>query len=279
MALTLQEEPDTLVLIKSLYPQLTGKEQRVADYILNHNDVIYRTVTEVVRESGASYGSVDRFCKKIGCSGFQDLKIQLAEAFATLRAQEKEAESENYILATAKQSIREIQNTVQFLSKDKIDGVAQAIISSHFVLIAAISSSAGNALGIDYRFARFGIRSLAVIDNHMQRHRAATLTKNDVAFLISYSGSTKEIIATGEIAKKSGALVISLTNHLESPISELSDIKLNTGIESDPLGSEIASKVAVDFVVSVLFERIGQLLKKSRSILAKTFEATSDRQL
>ena len=60
-----------LVRINSLYGRLTGAEKRVADYIRSDDEVIYRTITQVVRASGASYGSVDRLCKKLGYSGFQ----------------------------------------------------------------------------------------------------------------------------------------------------------------------------------------------------------------
>lgn len=268
-----------LVRIRSRYPQLTRTERRVADYILSNQDIVRETITQVARASGASYGSLDRFCKRLGYSGFQDLKIGLAEDLGRRRAHQVSNAPGDELEALASAAVRDVHSTLELLRGEGVQRAAQAIAGADFVLIAGLSSSAGTASGIEYRLTRFGIPSACAVDNHMQRHRAATLNPGDVAFLVSFSGSTREILATARIAKKSQATVISLTNHLESPVSELSDVRLVTGIESDPLGAEVASKVAVEFVVTVLFDRVARLLENSRAILVRTFEATADRQL
>ena len=274
-----QRETSCLVRIRDLYPQLTDKERLVADYVLTTDEIIHRTITQVVRSSGASYGSVDRFCKKLGYSGFQDLKIHLAEDLATRRATQGGHKEAGLVESVARQAVQEIRNTIQLLSDKELERAAEAISQARFVLVCGVSSSAGTAFGIDYRLTRYGIRSSVAIDNHMQRHVAAILSDQDVAILLSFSGSTREIIAAGRVAKESGAETIALTNHSESPLSELSSVLLTTGIESDPLDAEIASKVLVEFLITALFERLGKLLKNSRSTLTKTFEATADRQL
>ena len=81
-----EEVSGSLVRLKALYPQFTGKEKLVADHVLTHEDIIHQTITQMVNASGASYGSVDRFCKKMGYSGFQDFKIHLAEDLALRKA-------------------------------------------------------------------------------------------------------------------------------------------------------------------------------------------------
>lgn len=274
-----EEITGSLVRIKALYPQFTGKEKLVADHVLTHDDIIHQTITQLVNASGASYGSVDRFCKKMGYSGFQDFKIHLAEDLAVRKADRESDRSENFSGKTAARAIEDIKNTLQLSSEALIEEAAQAIMSARYVMIAGLSSSAGTAKGIEYRLNRYGIRATCIIDNHIQRHQAATLGREDVVFLISFSGSTKEILATGNIAKESKATIISLSNYIESPVSEIATISLVTGIESDPLEAEIASKVAVEFVITLLFDKIASLMKDSRQFLTKTFEATADRQL
>ena len=269
----------SLVRIKSLYPQFTGKEKLIADHVLTHDDINYQTITQVVNASGSSYGSVDRFCKKMGYSGFQDFKIHLTEDLALRKANRKSDSSSNFSGRIATRVIEDIKNTLQVSSETLIEEAAQAILKARYVMIAGLSSSAGTASGIEYRLNRFGIRATSIVDNHIQRHQAATLGKEDVGVLISFSGSTKEILATGKIAKQSKATIISLSNYIESPISEIATTSLVTGMESDPLEAEIASKVAVEFVITLLFNKIESLMKNSRQLLTKTFEATADRQL
>ncbi len=269
----------TLVRIGDLYPSFTEKERLVADYVLSTADLSHRTITQVVRSSGASYGSVDRFCKRLGYSGFQDLKIHLAEDRAARRATRRAHHVTGFVEEISQQALQDIQNTIELLSENQLEQVGQAIAGARFVLVCGLSSSAGTAMSVHYRLTRYGIPSCLAIDNHVQRHAAATLSSRDVAILFSFSGSTREIIATSHIAREAGATTIAITNHSESPLCERASLALNTGIESDPLGAEIASRVAVEFLVTLLFERVGELVEDARGFLSKTFEATADRQL
>ena len=272
-------ETGALVRIRDLYPRFTEKERLVADFVLSTTDLSHRTITQVVRASGASYGSVDRFCKRLGYSGFQDLKIHLAEDRAARRAARPARQGSGLFEEVSQQAFQDIRNTIELLSEEQVETAARSIARARFVLVCGLSSSAGTATGFHYRLARYGIPSCLAIDNHIQRHVAATLERRDVAVLFSFSGSTREIIATGRIAVASGAATIAITNHSESPLCEGSSITLNTGIESDPLDAEVASRVAVEFLVTLLFERVGELADNARGFLSKTFEATADRQL
>ncbi len=274
-----QERAGCLARINGLYSRLTEAERLVADYIRGQKEVIYQTITHVVKASGASYGSVDRFCKKLGYSGFQDLKIRLAEDLAARKVSEGGATSEDFVEWEAIQAKRDIDNTVQLISRDALRRAAQAIVRASFILVAGLSGSAGTAMGFDYRLGRFGLKSACYTDNHLQRHRAAALSERDLAVLFSFSGSTKEILATGKIARKTKATVISVTNSIESPVAELADETLISGIVNDPLGAEIAPKVAVEFVISLLFGLIEEYMEGSREMLSRTFYATADRQL
>ncbi len=126
---------------------------------------------------------------------------------------------------------------------------------------------------------RLGIRATAISDNQMQRIRAASLGSKDVLFMVSFSGSTKEIIAAGEVAKKGGAQTICLTNFAESPVAELADVRLVTSVHIDPLAAEVVSRVAMDFVMDALFAEMSRLHRNAKRVLEKTFDSTSDRYL
>lgn len=267
-----------LVRIKTLYPQLTQKERVVADYVMNHDDVIYRSITEVVRLSKAGYGTVTRFCKRLGYSGFQDFKIHLSQDVA-LRSQRKLGVLENSIEDVAQDAITGIQDTATLLSERVLDGAAKALSAADMVIVVGCAGSAVSAAEIDYRLTRFGISSVGVSDNHIQRIRATLLPKNGVLVLVSFSGTTKELMAVAEIAKKAGAKLVCLTNYAESPLAEMSDYVLLTALHVDPLRAEIVSKVPMGFVIDVLFRRIRKFHESSEKMLARTSDAVSERQL
>ncbi len=274
-----QDECSCLVKIRTLYPQLTKKEKQIADYILANDDVIYKTITELVQQSRTGYGSIMRFCKRLGFDGFQDFKIHLSQDQTRQKTAGAKEPEKDYPAKVADEACNDIRNTVQLLSGKDVDAAARALVRAGKTLLAGCGGSYITATEIEYRLARFGIPATAVCDNHMQRIRAAGLEKNDVAVLVSFSGSTKEIITVGEIARKKGATVIALTNFAQSPVASISDFTLVTAVRVDPIKAEVVSKVAIDFVLDVLFGRLAGLAKKSSNSLMKTYQAVSDRQL
>ena len=53
---------------------------RIAEYVAQHaRDVIHLSISDVAERTGTSEGSVVGFCKSVGATGFQQLKILLAQ--------------------------------------------------------------------------------------------------------------------------------------------------------------------------------------------------------
>ena len=65
--------------IFSTYDSLYDAEKKVADYLISHpSEAIEMSVSELASHCDASQATIIRFCKKIGCKGFHQLKIKLA---------------------------------------------------------------------------------------------------------------------------------------------------------------------------------------------------------
>ena len=109
--------------------------------------------------------------------------------------------------------------------------------------------------------------------------RAVALGVTDVAFLVSFSGSTREILRLAEIARDRRAHVVALTNYLESPLTQVADAVLLTSVRVDPLGAEVVSPVAMSFVIEVLFTRLLEARPAAAKALAATARVVADRQL
>src|SRR5690606_15143167 len=62
---------------------LRKSELKVADYVLtNAAQVMHSSMADLAREVGVSEPTIVRFCRAIGCTGFQDLKLKLAQGLA-----------------------------------------------------------------------------------------------------------------------------------------------------------------------------------------------------
>jgi len=72
---------NALARIRALLDALAPGARRIADYVLERpEDVLKMSVTELSEATQASEGSVVNFCQRLGLSGFQQLKLSLAQA-------------------------------------------------------------------------------------------------------------------------------------------------------------------------------------------------------
>ena len=69
--------------IEALRTDLRKSEKKVADLVLARPNMITgMSLADVAAKAGVSQPTVLRFCRAVGCSGFQDLKIKLPEAWS-----------------------------------------------------------------------------------------------------------------------------------------------------------------------------------------------------
>lgn len=70
---------NTLKKIQSLYPRLSEKEKKIADYIKDKPEkIVNQTINEVSQDLNIADATVFRFCKRLGFKGYQAMKIALA---------------------------------------------------------------------------------------------------------------------------------------------------------------------------------------------------------
>ena len=67
-------------MINKHYDELTKSERKVADYIVSNKDkVIHNTISDLKQLLNVGDATINRLCKKVGFSGFTDLKISIAK--------------------------------------------------------------------------------------------------------------------------------------------------------------------------------------------------------
>ena len=69
----------TLTRIRSMYTALGRGEKKIADWLLEHpSELISLSISEVASVCGCGDATVIRFAKRLGLSGYQELKINIA---------------------------------------------------------------------------------------------------------------------------------------------------------------------------------------------------------
>lgn len=271
-------------LLRTAYASMTRKERRIADYIAMHEDsIMNETVADLAHHTNSSEITVSRFCKKLGFSGLQGLKIALARDMATAEGEVyhniRPDDTTDVVAARVFQNTMDgLQDTLKILNFSAVDKAATLLLQAKNILVYGFGNSATVCKDIETRFLRFGFAIRAYADAHMQATTAALLTPQDVVLAVSHRGLTKELIESVQTAKNSNAQVIAITSYIGSPLARLADVVLTgMGRETKLYSEAIASRLVHMAISDILYMRIAmqmqdqyeENMKKMRAVIAQ----------
>lgn len=262
-----------------LQDNLTNSERRAYDYFMGHPDSVYLSITDVVQNSGVSYGGIMRLCRKVGCVGFQEFKVQLAQEWAKDQDKQGKAANNDPFQQTLDKTTRDVVGTHNLLDESATVEAARRLNKARRILVAGIAGSASPAVGFEYKLTRLGLPVTVVTEGYNLAIRAATLTDKDVLFAISFSGATHDILHAAEVARSNGAAVICLTAFLKAPLVGLSDLPFFMSTDHDPLACEAFSTIPCNFVLDVLFSQLCRIRRNAQEVIQKTFSAVSHKRV
>jgi len=242
-------------IVKSCYPSLSKTEKKVADYILKEKGkIIYQTLLEISKNINVGEATIIRFVRKIGFSGFQDLKLEIAkEDNVDSNYGEDTNNYESYIDKNAAKIIQTITNTKATLDKDNLNLAIKMICDAKRVFFYGVGSSGFTANEAQNRFMRLGVVGSAIVDAHFQLMYSSICNDKDLIIVFSISGYTKDIIEAVEIAKGENAKVIAVTSYMLSPIAQLADcIFLSAGKENPLEGGSLIGKISQLYIIDLL---------------------------
>lgn len=273
--------------IRSYHAKFSEKEKKIADYILNNpENIIHNTINEVAEDLGVADATVFRFCKRIGFKGYQAMKIALASEIMTpiqqIHEEITEEDDEKTVAVKIFQSnIRTLDQTLQILEKDSLKKAVDLIFAANRVNFYGTGGSAVIAMDGYHKFVRTGISTFAFIDSHFQLMSASQLTTNDVAVVISHSGTNRDTINILKTAKENGAKVIAITSFPKSPISQEADVALFSSSEETEYRSEaLASRIGQLSLIDALYVNVMVLNKaKANDTLDKIRNAISNTRI
>lgn len=272
--------------IRMMLPELTLKEGQIARYLLAQEATISKlTISEVARTHDVSEAMIVKLAKRLGFSGYKDLKRKLGqynqlpttEMFEELSSSDTTEQVVNKLFRT---SIQAIEETLAVLSIGDVDKTVELILAAKQVELYGVGGSAAIAKDASHKFLRIGFRLTAYEDAHLMAMSASLLNVGDVVIAISHSGQTSAVLAATRLAQVNGAKVIALTNHLLSPLGKEADIVLQSASRGSILmGENAASRIAQLNIIDVLFVCVAQRKQdESWSNLDKTMRSVEGKR-
>lgn len=247
-----------LELIRTLRPDLRKSDRKVADVVLEDpRRIMNATVGETAQLAEVSQPTVLRFATAIGCSGFQDFKIKLAQSLAfgtpaTHSVLQDTDEPETVAEKIFDYTMTSLDWARSHLDKKALHQAIDLLAGARTIVFFGFGASGIVAQDAQQKFPLFGVPCVAELDSHQQVMAASMMKHGDVAFVISNTGTTRSIIEIARIARENGATVICLTG-LESPLTHYCDVALivetleNTNMYT-PTISRIAALVVIDIL-------------------------------
>ena len=256
--------------VRSIYDSLSKAEKKVADYFLENVENVFNIpIAQLAQEAGVSKVAWVRFCKDIGFDGLKDLKKALftqmrekadetvADPFSDVR---DVTDTKSLIEGIKLNSIRAIQDTAELLDPDALEDAAKAILNARSVRIFGVGASGMVGQDLHSKLMRINKSSFFGTDHHSQLTYAASMTEQDVAVLISMSGTTSEVLEIMSLVKRSKTPSIALTKYSKTPLAMNADTVLYISTPEITMRSgAMSSRLAQLMVIDALFTAVAHM--------------------
>jgi len=249
----------TLAKIVALRSTMTKSEKLVADTILEDPTmVIHSSVAELAWQSDVSEPTVIRACRRLGLSGYQDLKVTLTrELVDPIQFVDKNVSSDDDIktvsVKTFQSTINTLQSTLDTLDFDDMQKALDIISAAPHIAVIGFGNSEAMAIDLQHKLMRVGKNATAYPDPYMAAIAITGLNEGDVLFCISHSGSSKDGVKLAMQAKEKGIGIVSICSTGVSPLSKLSTVTLHTSSPENSFRvTGLNSRIAVLSIIDCL---------------------------
>ncbi|HEY0940306.1 MAG TPA: MurR/RpiR family transcriptional regulator [Steroidobacter sp.] len=288
-------QTDVLTRIDRLRNEFSKSELHIAELLSRDTHAFARmNVKDVAARADVSEPTVVRFCRRVGCKGFKDFKIQIIQELAyrqasredTGRSRASAASATHVNNATAQgipgevldAAVAALQRTAKGIDRHAIEAAAELIAKARRVAIFGIGgSSAVMANEAHNRLFRLNISSIPYTDSYQQRMSATTLSEQDVALFISSTGRPRSLLDSLELAKYYGAKCVGIAPK-DGPLGRELDICIDLELtqggvnQFHPNPMRYAQLFAIDCIAYATALRMGPAaetsLKRTRASVA-----------
>ncbi len=272
---------DLLSCIKASYNQFTKAEKKVADLVLKDPArILFMSITDLAEACGVGDTSVFRFCKTLKLEGYQDFKLKLSLGMSYEESGVSDSHDESFLSraqAVMDQSVRALTETRSLLREDTVQRIVKMLVEAERVFFFGVGSSRISAKEAMNRFMHISNKFYSLTDTHMQAMAASLMGSQDLLFVLSYSGNTKDSVQLAKLAYDAGAKVVGMTHSFKSPLSLFTHELLLCGSPEGPLqGGSGQGKISQLYLIDLLYSEYFLVTEtESKEHNKKTSEAVS----
>lgn len=259
--------------------RLSGLEKKLARLVLQDVDfVINSSISDLADRAGVSPPTVTRFCRRLGCQGYPDFKVQLAKMpYVGLRYLMPDvptatpAEVAEDIVAKAQNALFQVHRQ---LDLDALDRAAHLLRGAEFIhAFGASGNSAMIVNELQNRLFRLGCRISACNDHNMNLMLSAAAQLGTVVFASSFTGRDLGLVQCLELLRKRAIPVIAITQS-GSPVAATADVVITIDL---PEGENIFRPTSTRYAYMAVIDILANLVAYAdRNKAAKTLRSIKE---
>jgi DNA-binding MurR/RpiR family transcriptional regulator len=252
-----------IVRAKEYLKQASETEKGIIRFILSDPERASHMGThELARVVFASPSTIGRLCRKIGFGDYREYQRALAcelalregvviESNFEIGAQDS---IETIISKTVSRSNASLEDTQSLIDGRVVEQCVGLMSRADSMTFFGVGASLLVAKDAFFKFIRVKKHCQISDDFDLQLVMAKTMTPNDVAVLISYSGKTKATVDCARQLKANGVPIIAITCFVESELSKLADYNLYvSATEYEFTSGKFTSRLSQLLVIDILY--------------------------
>ena len=252
---------------------LPTAERRVADLVLARpHELLQLSLAAVASQAQVSEPTVIRCCRSLGCHGFADFKMRMAQSLASgqlfmhadVGPNDSVAEMAAKVFGKAARTLLQVRSQ---LDPARLETAIALLCAARRVECYGLGSSGIVATDAQHKLFRLGLPSVAYSDAHVHGMAATMLQPGDVVMAFSASGRTVDLLSSVDLARETGADVIGITA-LGAPLAARCTVALELLIDEDtdiytPMTTRLAQLTVVDVLA------VGVALRQGPELLTR----------
>jgi len=282
---------EIFLLARTLAPELGKKERAIARFIDDNPETLATMcITDIARFLNVSVSSITKVSKKLGFTGFHDLKMSISNSESTHESlieipviPDADLYTNKVLESTFYNSILALQESLKVIDSAVIKTVASLFINRQpdaKIIIAGCGGSGAICDDFNHKLLKIGIFSYVFSDSHKQLMTASLMKPGDIILTVSHSGQTTDIINMVKEANKQGATSICLTNYPNSPLSHIAEYSIISSVKNNPITGENATTRIVHLnILDAIFTIIAsKTSEQSQTSLHNTRNAVASKR-
>ena len=268
--------------------QLSNAERQVGEWILAHpQDALHQDTRTLARQIGVSQPTLVRFSRSLGCSGFDDFRLQLAQEIGsrpegppvTLATIAASPDLDSLCRSLFDFSIAALGEVRDRLDRSALAAAVALLDEARQVMFFGYGNAASVADDARRRFLRLQMLVSAAGDPSLQALAAGQLQRGDVLVLLSHSGLAPGLTELIHNVRGRGARVLAITTS-RSPLAGLADVVLgidvpDSGDALTPGTAQLAQLALIDLLaLAVANARGAKAARRAARVLPRRERAT-----